>query len=128
MSVLKHSRPIKSTLQNFCSGFLHRKMATTSFCMAEFYDTKGLIIWDTSPQDLIRVVFKQIRIIPIEISYVNKEFALILRCPSLRNETLDKVVLYVCIPWKLCNSKKLLIWKRISNGDLFFYFFKCEPG
>ena len=75
MSVLKHSRPIKSTLQNFCSGFLNRKMATTSFCIAEFYDTKGLIIWDTSPQDLIRAVFKQIRIIPIEISYLNKEFA-----------------------------------------------------
>jgi hypothetical protein len=83
-------------------------MATTSFCMAEFYNIKGLIIWDTSPQDLIRAVFKQIRIIPIEISYLNKEFAPILRCPSLRNETLDKVVHYVCIPWKLCNSKKLL--------------------
>ena len=75
VSVLKHSRLIKSTLQNFFSSFLNKKMATISFCMAEFYDTKGFIIWDTSPQDLIRAVFKQIRIIPIEISYLNKEFA-----------------------------------------------------
>ena len=66
--------------------------------MAKFYDTKGFIIWDTPLQYLIRTVFKQIKIIPIEISYLNKKFAPILRCPSLKNGTYDKIIHYVFIP------------------------------
>ena len=65
---------------------------------------------------MIREIFKQIMIIPIEVSYLNKEFAPILHCPSLKNGPCDKIIDYVCIPWKFCHSKKLVIWKASRMG------------
>ena len=58
MSVFKHIRPIKTTLQNLSNIFPLRKMASTSFIMKKGDDTKYFIIRDTSPNDLIWTVLK----------------------------------------------------------------------
>jgi hypothetical protein len=64
MSVSEKGRPIKSTLQNFCSGLLCNKVASASMIMTKGDDIGLVMLKYTSPNDLVGEILEQIRIIP----------------------------------------------------------------
>jgi len=67
VSVLKDGGPVKTALQNLCSGLLCTEMASTGMIMTEG-DYTGLVrLGNTSPNDLIETILEQIRIVPEKI-------------------------------------------------------------
>jgi len=67
MRVTDQGGPIKSTLQNLCSGLLCTKVASTSMIMAIEDDISLVMFRDTSPNDLIRTILKKVKIVPKKI-------------------------------------------------------------
>jgi hypothetical protein len=63
MRVTKQGKPVKSTLQNLCSGLLCTKVASTSMVMAKGDDISLVMLRDTSHNDLIRTILKKVRIV-----------------------------------------------------------------
>ena len=118
MSVSKQGGPIKSTLQNFCSGLFSTEMATTGMIMTEGDDIGLIMLRYTSPNDLIRTILKQIRIIPKEIFHHDQKFEFILLSPMQRHLAGDKIVHYISEPWCriMSNVHQLLIRKGLRNG------------
>jgi hypothetical protein len=98
VSVLKDGRPIKSALQNLCSGLLRAEVASTSMIVTKGDDTRLVGLGDTSPNDLIGTILEQIRIIPEKILHHGHEFGLILPPSMQRHLTDDKIVYYVSKP------------------------------
>jgi hypothetical protein len=62
--VSKQGRPIESTLQNLPGGLLNTEMASTSMIMTKGDDIRLLMLRNTPPNDLIRTILEQVRIIP----------------------------------------------------------------
>jgi hypothetical protein len=58
MSVSKKGRPVKSTLQNFCSGLICTEMAPTCMIMTKGDDIGLVKLRSTPPNDLIRPILK----------------------------------------------------------------------
>jgi hypothetical protein len=58
MRVLKKGRPIKSTLQNLCSGLLSTEMAFIGTIMTKGDDIGLVMLRNTPPNDLIRTIFE----------------------------------------------------------------------
>ena len=77
MSISKESGPIEPTLQDFGRCLVTTEMSTTSRGMTESQDTVKLILWDTTPNDLVRTVFEQMRIIPVKELDLRKESVLV---------------------------------------------------
>jgi hypothetical protein len=98
VSVLKDGRPIKSALQNLCSGLLRAEVASTSMIVTKGDDTRLVGLGDTSPNDMIGSILEQIRIVPEKILHHGHEFGLILPPPMQRHLTGDKIVYYVSKP------------------------------
>jgi hypothetical protein len=78
MSVSKHGMPIKSTLQNLCSGLICTKMASTSMIMTKGDDIGLVILRYTPPNDPVRTILKQIKIILEKSLNHGQKFDLIL--------------------------------------------------
>jgi hypothetical protein len=72
-------------------------------------DTREFIIGHTSPNNLIQVVFKKIRVIPKEIPYLNKKFLLVLCSPMRWDLPCNKKINNVSKPKQIRNIKELLI-------------------
>jgi hypothetical protein len=81
MRVTEQDRPIKSTLQNLCSGLLCTKVASTSMIMAKENDIRLVMLRDASPNDLIRTILKKVRIISEKIFHHGHKLGLILSAP-----------------------------------------------
>ena len=126
MSVFKHIRPIKTTLQNLSNSFPWRKMASTSFIMTKWDYTKYFIIRDTSPNDLIWTVLKWIRIIIEKIAYLNHEAFLILSTPVWWCLACDQKIDNISIPRQSRDGKQLFIREWIPNGQCIHGFIKSE--
>ena len=99
MSVSKQGGPVKSTLQNFCSDLFSIEMATTGMIMTKGDDIGLVMLRYTSPNDLIRTILKQIRIILEKIFHHGQKFKFILLPPMQRHLAGDKIVHYVSEPW-----------------------------
>jgi len=95
---LKDGRPIKSALQNLCSGLLRAEVASTSMIVTKGDDTRLVGLGDTSPNDLIGTTLEQIRIVPEKIIHHGHEFRFILSPPMQRHLAGDKIVYYVSKP------------------------------
>jgi hypothetical protein len=63
MSVSEKGRLIKTTLPNFCSGLLCTKVASASLIMTKGDDIGLIMLRYTLPNDLVRTILEQIRII-----------------------------------------------------------------
>jgi hypothetical protein len=117
MSVSEKGRPIKSTLQNFCSGLHCTKVASASMVMMKGDDIGLVKLRYTPPNDLVGTILEQIRIIPKKGLHHGHEFGLILSPPMQRHLASDKIVHYVCKP--MCeivsNVHQLLIKKGLRN-------------
>jgi hypothetical protein len=98
VSVLKDGRPIKSALQNLCSGLLCAEVASTSMIVTKGDDTRLVELGDTSPNDLIGTILEQIRIVLEKILHHDHEFGLILPPLMQRHLASDKIVYYVSKP------------------------------
>ena len=72
----------------------------------------------TSPNDLIRIVLKQIRIIPEKVFHHGQKFEFILSPSMQRHLASDKIVHYVSEPWCgiVSNVHQLLIREGLRNG------------
>jgi hypothetical protein len=81
MSVSEKGRPIKSTLQNFCSGLLCTKVGSTSMIMTKGDDIGSVMHKYTPPNDLVGTILEQIRIIPEKVLHHGQKFELILSPP-----------------------------------------------
>jgi hypothetical protein len=55
-SVTKHGGPIKSILQNLCSGLICNEMASTCMIMTKGDDIGLVKLWYASPNDLIGTI------------------------------------------------------------------------
>jgi hypothetical protein len=119
MSVSKQGGPIKFTLQNFCIYLFSTEMATIGMIMTEGDDIGLVLLRYASPNDLIGIILKQVRIIPEKIFHHGKKFELILSPPMQRHLASDKIVHYVSEPWCeiLSNMHQLLIREGLRNGD-----------
>jgi hypothetical protein len=116
MSVSKHVRPIKFTLQNLC-GLICTEMASTSMIMTNG-DSIGLVMLKyTSPNDLVETILEQIRIILEKGLHHGQKFDLILSPPMQSHLAGDKIVHYVSKPWCkiVSNVHQLLIIKGFRN-------------
>jgi hypothetical protein len=119
MRVCKHGRPIKSTLQNPCSGLVCTEMASTCMIMTKGDDIGLVKFRYASPNDLIGTILEQVRIIPKKGFHLGQKFELIL-FPSMQRYLADnKIVHYVS---KLrceivSNVHQLLIRKGFRNGS-----------
>jgi hypothetical protein len=78
VSVLKDGQPVKTALQNLCSGLLCTEMAFTGMIMTEADDTGLVRLGNPSPNDLIGTILEQVRIVPEKILHHGHEFGLIL--------------------------------------------------
>jgi hypothetical protein len=97
--VKEQGRPIKSTLQNLCSGLLSTKVASTSMIMTKG-DCFGLVMLrDTSPNDLIGTILKKIRIVLEKVLHHGHKLGPILPLPMQRHVTSDEIVHYISKPW-----------------------------
>jgi hypothetical protein len=117
-SVSKHGEPIKSTLQNLCSGLICIEMASTCMIMTKGDDTRLVKLRYTSPNDLIGTILEQIKIIPKKGFHLGQKFHLILLPPMQRHLVGDKIVHDVCILrcGIVSNVHQLLIKKGLRNG------------
>jgi len=99
VSVLKDGGPIKTALQNLCSGLLRTEVASTGMIMTERDDTGLVRLGNASPNDLIGTILEQVRIVPEKILHHGHKFGLILPSPMQRHLTGDKIVHYVSKSW-----------------------------
>jgi hypothetical protein len=67
VSISEKGRPIKSTLQKFCSGLLCTKVAFASMIMTKGDDIGLVMLIFTSPSDLVRIILEHLRIIPEKV-------------------------------------------------------------
>jgi hypothetical protein len=81
MRVMEQGGPIKSTLQNLSSCLLCTKVASTSMIVAKRDDVSLVMVRDTSPNDLIRTIFKKVRIVPKKLFHHGYKLGLILSSP-----------------------------------------------
>jgi hypothetical protein len=95
VSVLKEGQPIKSALQNLCSGLLRAEVASTRMIVTKGDDTRLVGLGNTSPNDLIGTILEQIRIVPEKILHHGHEFVLVLPPSMQRHLTGDKIVYYL---------------------------------
>jgi hypothetical protein len=58
MSISKQGWPIKSKLQNLCSGLLCAEMAFTSMIITKGDDIGLVMLWYTPPNDLIGTILE----------------------------------------------------------------------
>jgi hypothetical protein len=94
-------------------------MATIGTIMTEG-DNIGLVMLRyASPNDLIRTILKQVRIIPEKVFHHGQKFEFILSSPMQRHLAGDKIIHYVSEPWCriLSNVHQLLIREGLRNGD-----------
>ena len=91
-------------------------MTTTCFIVAKLQNTNDLIVRDASPHDLVRAVFEQVRIIPKEISHLDKKFTLVLSTPIRRKFTGHHVIDDVSIPRQFSDREEMFIRKVISDS------------
>jgi hypothetical protein len=117
MSVSKHGRPIKFTLQNLCSGLICTKVTSTCMIMTKGDDIGLVILRYTPPNDLVGTILEQIKIIPKKGLHHGQKFDLILSPPMQRHLTRDTIVHYVSKPWCriVSNVHQLLIRKGLRN-------------
>jgi hypothetical protein len=107
MSVSKHGRPIKFTIQNLCSCLICTKVASTCMIMTKGDDIGLVKLRYTPPNDLVRTILEQIRIILEKGLHYGQKFELILLPPMQRDLAGNKIVHYVSKPWCVINTPKL---------------------
>jgi hypothetical protein len=80
--IFKKCRPIKAALKDFGGGFLGGEVSPTSLGVAKGKDSTLIYIGHTAPDDLIRTILKEIRIIKEKSLHLQQEPPPLLQSPN----------------------------------------------
>jgi hypothetical protein len=91
-------------------------MASISMIMTKGDDIGLVILRYTPPNNLVRTVLEQIRIIPEKGLHHGQKFDLILSPPMQRHLAGDKIVHYVSKPWyRIVSNVHQLLIRKVSK-------------
>ena len=86
-------------------------MTSTSLIMTKRKDASKLVVWDAPPNDLVKTVLKEIRVVPIEMLDEREKFGFILWGPIRGNVSGGKVIDNDSEPRRSRDGKEMFIRK-----------------